>query len=253
MNIGLALVDLSSGGQITDIFFRGVTQLDVAGPQIVSDTNQYLLIANYNLKAGMLALAMSEHSAAYTYFNYGISFLPMNHWEEHYDLSLELFNLAAKTALTVKNTKALALLCDQVLKMARSPDDMLEASFVSMSALVYRNVITKAVQYGLTVLTSLDVNIPTSVTRDDALSLIISTQATLSTVTDETLLAIRIATDFKIRMAMKFLASLSVLCNPNQHYSHLSLSRWCYLLWNMECAMNLPLVFVILEAVSYVK
>jgi hypothetical protein len=48
LNIGLALVDLSSGGEIMDIFFRGVTVLDVAGPKALSDENQYSLIVNFN-------------------------------------------------------------------------------------------------------------------------------------------------------------------------------------------------------------
>eukprot|EP00986_Skeletonema_menzelii_P016812 scaffold16024_cov145-Skeletonema_menzelii.AAC.1 len=95
---GMALAPLED--EEDNFIFTAVTQLNIAGPEAVEDKRQYAAVASVNLRAGKKAMEMSDFEAAYSYFDNGITFLRKKHWEEHYSLSLELFDLAAGCSLT---------------------------------------------------------------------------------------------------------------------------------------------------------
>ncbi|KAL3804135.1 hypothetical protein HJC23_013654 [Cyclotella cryptica] len=207
MMYGLSLIDLSLETEDAGLLFTAVTQINLGGPFAVQEEQQYSLIAKYNLVAGKKAMAMSDFAIAFAFFEHGMSFLPNNYWQNEYDLSLDLFNLAAKCALTIKNLTSLTMICDQILRNARNPDDMLNASFISMSALTYSKV-SEAVHYGLTVLRQLNIDIPDSISQENTMRLIFQTKSKLNEISDEMILNYQIMSDFKKVMAMKFLAEL---------------------------------------------
>jgi predicted ATPase len=206
--INLSLMDLSSGTE--NLFFTAVTQLNLGGPTAVQgNADQYYLISSYNLMAGKKAMQISDFSSAFAFFDQGILFLREEHWQDQYILSLELFNLAAKCALTIKKLTRLDIICHQLLRNARSFEDTLNISFISASALAYSKI-HDSVQCCLTVLSQLGIGIPDSASRDDTLNLIYQTQSMLSIIADDSLLNYRLMTDFKKVMAMKFLAKLEL-------------------------------------------
>ncbi|KAL3792871.1 hypothetical protein HJC23_004796 [Cyclotella cryptica] len=214
MNYGLALmnlsaIDLSSGNK--NLFFTAVMQINLGGPSAVQgNAEQYYLISSYNLMAGKKAMEMSDFASAFAFFEQGILFLRENHWQEQYDLSLELFNLAAKCALTIKRLTRLDMICNQLLQNARSfEEDTLNISLISASALTFSKVYD-SVRYCLIVLSQLGVNIPESASRDDTLNLVTQTQSLLNSIADDTLLNYQVMADFKKIMAMKFLAKLEL-------------------------------------------
>ena len=203
----LSLIDLSLESEDVGLLFTAVTQINLGGPCAVQEEQQYSLISKYNLIAGKKAMEMSDFAIAFAFFEHGMSFLPENHWQKEYDLSLELFNLAAKCALTIKNLASLTMICDQILRNARNSDDMLNASFISMSALTYSKV-SESVQYGFTVLRQLNIDIPDSASQESTMRLIFQTKSSLSEIADETILSYHSMSDFRKVMAMKFLAEL---------------------------------------------
>ncbi|KAL7550378.1 hypothetical protein ACHAWF_013621, partial [Thalassiosira exigua] len=82
-------------------FKYGITlapHLNIGGPAVTHDAKAGLAIANLNLLAGRRAMEKSDYSSAHSFFGHGISFLRKNQWREHYDLSLQLFDLAAECA-----------------------------------------------------------------------------------------------------------------------------------------------------------
>ena len=81
------------------LLLTAVTQINHGGPQAVIDDEQAVVVADLNLNAGKKAMNMSDFFAAHSFFDHGIWFLGRGHWNYHYDLSLELFNLAGKCAL----------------------------------------------------------------------------------------------------------------------------------------------------------
>eukprot|EP00804_Cyclotella_cryptica_P021186 CCRYP_001485-RA/>CCRYP_001485-RA protein AED:0.02 eAED:0.02 QI:1/1/1/1/1/1/2/1352/1114 len=207
MMYGLSLMHLSLENADAGLLFTAVTQMNLGGPSAVQEKQQYSAIANYNLIAGKKAMEMSDFSLAFAFFDHGISFLRKHHWQYEYDLSLDLFNLAAKCALTIKNLTSLTMICYQILRNARNPDDMLNASFISMSALTYSKV-SEAVHYGFTVLRQLNIDIPGCISQENTTRLIFQTKSQLDDISDETILNYQTMSDFKKVMAMKFLAEL---------------------------------------------
>lgn len=200
------------------LLFTAVTQLNLGGPSAVQDTERYYQIARFNLTAGKRAMEMSDFSLAFSFFDHGMTFLRKKHWRDQYDLSLELYNLAAKCALTIKDLTSLSVICHEVQINARDSEDTYLTSFITFCALTY-SMISESVEFGLQVLSEqLGIYIPRSISREDTLDLIAQTQSMLNTISEETLLNYHVVTDFKKVMAMKFLAKLetSVLqVNPS--------------------------------------
>lgn len=200
-------MSFSSRVDQTSILFAAATQLNLGGPSAVQHAEKYYQIANYNLMAGKRAMAMSDFSSAFSFFDHGMTFLRKKHWHDQYDLSLELFNLAAKCALAIDDLTSLTMLCDEVSRNARISEDTLNTSFILMSALTHSRIF-EAVEFGLQVLSQLGVYIPNSPSREETLNLIVQTQSTLNVISDETLLSYFVSSDHKTVMTMKFLAKL---------------------------------------------
>ncbi|KAL7475270.1 hypothetical protein ACHAW6_001191, partial [Cyclotella cf. meneghiniana] len=203
----MSLMDHSLRTGNVCLLFTAITQVNLGGPGAVQDPKQYSLIASYNLIAGKKAMEMSDFSSAFSFFDHGMTFLRKIHWRDHYDLSLDLFNLAAKCALAIKNLKSLTIICDEVLRNARTFEDTLYTAFIAMSALTH-SMISESMAHGISILSQLGVDIPRSFSKHDALSLIVQTQSMLSYISDETLFNYRLMTDFRKLTAMKFLAKL---------------------------------------------
>jgi predicted ATPase len=205
-------MDISLKADNTSLLLTAATQLNLGGPSAVQHAEKYYQIARFNLTAGKKAMEMSDFLSAFSFFDHGMTFLRKKHWQDQYDLSLELFNLAAKCALTVKDLTSLTLICDEVLINARNLEDTLDISFIVMSSLTH-SMISESVEFGLQVLsTQLDVDIPRSASREDTLKLIIQTKSMLHEISEETLLSYHVVTDVKKVMALKFLAKLESSC-----------------------------------------
>ena len=131
---GMALAPLAD--EEDDLLFTAVTQLNLAGPEAVEDERQYAIVAKHNLRAGKKAMEMSDFEAAYSYFDHGMTFLRKKHWEEHYALSLELFDLAAECALTNGDIVSLNILSEQVIAKGRSYEDKLNVMYFVTCSLV---------------------------------------------------------------------------------------------------------------------
>ena len=134
---GMALAPLAAGEGDDSILLTAANQLNLAGPEAVQEKSQNVLVADLNLQAGKKAMEMSDFVLAYSYFDNGISFLRKKHWEEHYTLSLELFDLAAKCALTNGDIVSLKLLSEQVIAYVRSYEDKLNVLYLVTCALTF--------------------------------------------------------------------------------------------------------------------
>ena len=129
------LAEVSLGRENDNILFAAVNQLNLGGLKALQEFNESFTVSTLNLKAGKKAMQMSDFKTAYSFFDNGISFLRKKHWEEHYDLSMELFCLAAKCALANGDTVSLKLLSQQVTKNARNFHEKLSVLYYSICAL----------------------------------------------------------------------------------------------------------------------
>jgi len=92
---GLTLCSIAKRKKDEGLFMLGVGQINLGGPKAAASDEERLEVARYNCAAGMKAKSMSDFYCAYRFFDHGITFLKAKHWEEHYNLSLQLFNGAA--------------------------------------------------------------------------------------------------------------------------------------------------------------
>lgn len=63
---GMALAPLTVGEEDVSILLTAVSQLNLAGPEVVQDKSQNALVANLNLRAGKKAMEMSDFEAVGT-------------------------------------------------------------------------------------------------------------------------------------------------------------------------------------------
>ncbi|KAL7536583.1 hypothetical protein ACHAXR_007263 [Thalassiosira sp. AJA248-18] len=207
---GVALVPRALDLKNDSLLFTAASQINRAGPAVVKDVEQSLLIANLNLTAGHKAIEMSDYSSAYSFFDNGISFLRKRHWQEHYDLSLALFDAASKCALVLGDLTILTLLSEQVIQYAQSFDDTLNSVYNIVSALAYTSQLPQSVERSIIVLSQLGEEIPESYSEPEIMRLIEQTKAMLQGFTDRQLIEYRTMDDPSMIMAQKFYARLEL-------------------------------------------
>eukprot|EP00984_Skeletonema_dohrnii_P026077 scaffold15349_cov139-Skeletonema_dohrnii-CCMP3373.AAC.2 len=156
---------------------------------------------------------MSDFGAAYSYFNHGISFLQEGHWQEHYDLSLSLFELAAKCALAIGDLASSKLHSEQVMKEARSFEDALNVMYFSTCALAYSSGLPDSIQNSIGVLTKLGIDLQESRSTEACVQ---ETITLLTSRTHEEILNTRQMTDTTMIIALKFLAKLELGMNQTK-------------------------------------
>lgn len=201
---GLSLASLSIQEGSVDTLFIAVNQLNLGGPATVQDPSQSHTIAAMNLKAGKKAMEMSDFKTASSYLRHGISFLPEHHWKENYGLSLELFELSAKCALTNGDHKMVNLLYEEVSTVAQSFEDKLEITYTYTRSLLTASYLGEALTKGLFVLNELGIAL-----SGDLETLLTETKSMLAVYSDEQLLSLPVMTDRTQLMAMKFLSRTS--------------------------------------------
>jgi predicted ATPase len=217
---GQCLAKLASETNNDDLMFISVNQLNLAGPGAVTEWNDYIAIAKYNLDAGKKATEMSDFSLAHKLFSSGIKFLPLQHWNHHYAVSLELHELAAKAALAAGNIESMGLFSETILKHAKCFADEWNIHLIVIMSLMHIRNINEALEMGLGILTRLGEDISRDATEDDFVDQVKRTQAMLAGVSEDTLMGYEPMKDKKKRAAMKFLASLhtcSYIAAPSLH------------------------------------
>ena len=72
------------------IIFPIASQINHGKEWILEDKDLSIAIAKLNMKAGKNAINGCDYETACSYLSAGLSLLPEDHWESHYDLSLRL-------------------------------------------------------------------------------------------------------------------------------------------------------------------
>lgn len=80
-----------------------------------------LQISELNLRAGKKAIQSSLFLPSVAYLNQGIALLPQNHWQSHYELSLELYSVAAQAEYSIGNFEQMQHHCDAVISQQDRP------------------------------------------------------------------------------------------------------------------------------------
>ncbi|KAK1742678.1 putative AAA ATPase [Skeletonema marinoi] len=259
---GLELSSLLIGDEedaIASVLFTAVNQLNLGGPPAVQDESHNVTAARLNLRAGKKAMEMSDYETAYSYFDSGISFLRKKHWQEHYALSVELFSLAAKCALTIGDHTSLKFLIAEVVAKAHFFEDKLDVLFFETCALAYSYKLAESLEKGLDILSKLGIEVQGASVE----ARVQETKDLLSAHTDDEILNTKQMTDATMIIAMKFLGKLEIgmtqimpksvpygNINEGYHYVKLALS----LLDKVGSRENAgEVIFVCTQVKSYVE
>ncbi|KAL3778025.1 hypothetical protein ACHAWO_008748 [Cyclotella atomus] len=208
LTYGRCLSKLAQETNNDDMMFTSANQINLGGPEAITDANEYITMASFNLMVGKKAIETSDFSLAHKLFSSGIKFLPQQHWRYHYDISLELYELAAKAALATSNIDEIPLLSETVLKHARCFDDELNIHQIVILSLMQSSKLNEALEMGMNVLSQLGEGI--SRNHIDLLFYldVKRTQAMIAGLTEDAVLGYRPMTDKKKQAAMKILSCI---------------------------------------------
>jgi predicted ATPase len=134
---------------ITGLLNRGVEN---------SKTN--MALARLNLDAGRASAVGASFEEASKYLHVGIQCLPKDHWSQEYELSLEMFSLAAEAAYRTGQFEQVDKYCNIVLSSAKSLEDEFRANLVSISAVGSRNNAQRAMEMTIKVLSEYGIRFP---------------------------------------------------------------------------------------------
>ena len=210
---------LESGND--DMLFVAVNQINLGGPSAVLEQAELAAMTKYNLIAGKAAIKLSDFSSACSFFMNALQFLPENHWYEHYHLSLELFEMACKSALATGNIQSLQVLSAEVLKHAKSFEDKLGVYCTVLSSLVQSSMVLEALEMSREILSRLGEGIPSTISHDALVQYTHQTQSMIRGITENDFLGYKLMTDSNKLTAMKFLAkteSITPMVKPDLHH-----------------------------------
>lgn len=205
---GLALSNVATREKDDKLLIAAVEQINLGGPEAVTDGEQGVKVAVLNLSAGKIAMKMSGLVSAYSFFDSGISYLRKGHWDFHYDMTLELFNLATKCAFTIGEYGSLKILTGQIIRHAKCFEDKCQAISISITLLSWSINVSEAIKVLMNTLKSLGEEFPAAITSSFVQGYLKSIRVKLASLSDESLLSYPLMVNRSKMMAMELCVKL---------------------------------------------
>jgi predicted ATPase len=124
------LYSICKDKDVGDTIFFIASQINHGKEWILKEKDLRIAIAELNMKAGKKAIDGCDHKTAYSYLGAALSFLPEDHWESHYDMSLRLSFLMASAANSSCQHDETMLILRRIFEKARCLDDQLPSYFL---------------------------------------------------------------------------------------------------------------------------
>ncbi|KAL7538621.1 hypothetical protein ACHAXR_008700 [Thalassiosira sp. AJA248-18] len=191
MRFGLAVcahTALNTSADNDELFFTSINQINKGGPGALSNTSQRVTIAELNLKAGKRAATLLDFCTGFKFFAHGISFLGTDHWNTHYDLSLDLYDAASDAAVVIDNAAAVTLYTQQLFDHTKCSDDKLICMYARARVLSNKGLHREAVDSFFKILLMLGERLPLRMGDAELNDGIESMNGILQNTTDEMIL-----------------------------------------------------------------
>ncbi|MBP0018013.1 MAG: AAA family ATPase [Cyanobacteria bacterium SBLK] len=146
------------------------------GMDIVRNEKEREQFARLNWQAGCKAKDATAYAAAIAYFNAGMSLLKENPWQTQYELTLSLYQEAAKAAYLNAEIERMEKLVEIVAKEAKTHRDRLEVEKIKLDAYSNQERFSEALNAGLESLAALDIEFPQDPSPEDLAIAIAATQ-----------------------------------------------------------------------------
>lgn len=164
--IGQLLWHQTPASELAERLFEIVNHLNIAR-SLLTTAEEGADLARLNLRAGRQAKSATAYKAAMEYLVTGIELLPEAAWQQHYDLTLQLYTEATDTACLITDFEQMEHWANQVLQQARSLLDTIPVQRIRLLAAKARGHLLDSLQIGWQVLHSLGVPFPEKPTPTD--------------------------------------------------------------------------------------
>ncbi|MEG4518427.1 MULTISPECIES: AAA family ATPase [unclassified Microcoleus] len=157
--IGQLLLQQISAQAREDRIFEIVNQLNY-GTALISEQTKRDELAQLNLIACRKAKNSTAYQAAREYITVGLSLWEENNWQQQYEMTLALHELAAEIALLNGNFEAMEQFIDTVIKQAHSLLEKVNVYCIRIQSHIFQSKLTSAIAIAQPVLQQLGVAFP---------------------------------------------------------------------------------------------
>ncbi|MEG4810423.1 AAA family ATPase [Microcoleus sp. F8-D3] len=164
--IGQLLLQQISGQARVDRIFEIVNQLNHGTALIASQTEREEL-AKLNLIACRKAKTSTAYQAASEYVTVGLSLFAENTWQQQYEMTLALYELAAEVAMLNGKFEAMEQFIDTVIQQAHSLLEKVNVYCIRIQSHIFQSKLTSAIALAQPVLQQLGVTFPEAPTPSD--------------------------------------------------------------------------------------
>jgi len=165
LGIGRMLLSKTKETELDEKIFDIVNQYN-QGVTLLRDPNEKIQLAKLNLAAGRKAKLSSAFLTAAEYFRHSVALLGDNKWDDHYDLTRQVYNeLIQACYLTIQNEEV-RLLFDTILNHAKNNVDATAAYKTMIMSNIAQNELLDAIALAEGFLASLNVSFDTSLDAD---------------------------------------------------------------------------------------
>lgn len=154
LKIGRSLLSESTTEVLEETIFAVVGHLN-AGRALIDAESEKLELVHLNKRAGQKAKAASAFADARTYCEIALDLLGPDSWQEHYELTLLLYNECGELTLYLGQFDQIPSVADLILANARTSIDRTRIHMVRIEAATTLFDFNKAVDIGLDVLQEL--------------------------------------------------------------------------------------------------
>ncbi|NJR64392.1 MAG: serine/threonine protein kinase, partial [Leptolyngbyaceae cyanobacterium CRU_2_3] len=138
LKIGQLLLQNTSPAERDDRIFEIVNQLNM-GVELIFQPAERQELAQLNLLAGQKARASTAYESATEYLEVGMTLLPAESWQQHYSLTLGLYETAAEVAYLNGRFEKMEKLADTVLLQSPRLLDKIKTYEVKIQAYASQN------------------------------------------------------------------------------------------------------------------
>ncbi|MCW5312494.1 AAA family ATPase [Nostoc sp. KVJ3] len=208
LKIGRLLLGVMNETEKEEKIFEIVNQLNKGADLIVLATERERL-AKLNLVAAQKAKSATAYVAAIEYATKGIQLLTASCWQQCYDLTLSLHDLAAEVACLSGDFRLMEQVVDEVVQHARQLLDKVKVYEVRILADVAQSQQPKAIKTALSALKLFGVSFPEQPTNADISESLQQTQDVLKEKHLEDLLELPEMKDLKALAEIRILATVT--------------------------------------------
>lgn len=208
LQIGRLLLNNTPEHELEDKVFDIIEHLN-EGIELLANTAERFKVAELNLIAGKKAKMATAYAAANQYLSIGLALLPTSSWQDHYELTLTLYELAAEMAYLRGDFARFAQLETIILSQANSLLDKIKTHEIRIQVHLAHDQQSKAIEVALLVLQQFGVNFPTQPSSEDIETCLHTTRLAWVEKTIESLVNLPIMTDQNTQAIMRLLSSIA--------------------------------------------